>query len=131
MNVTPRLLVVDDTVDIRLMIARYLTHQGYQTTTAVDGMDALDQLRQSWPDLVLLDLSMPRMNGWETLKAIRTLPRGTSLPVIAITAHAMMADRERALASGFNGFITKPLAFDILLQMIDTLLLRSRSFPLR
>jgi CheY-like chemotaxis protein len=122
MNMPPRILIVDDNGDIRNLLDRYLSGEGYQTVMAKDGLDALHQIGQMRPDLVLLDIAMPRLDGWKSLIAIRRMSEGLSIPVIALTAHAMSTDRDRALQYGFNAFITKPLSFSTLLQTIDTLL---------
>jgi CheY-like chemotaxis protein len=125
----PRIRIVDDMPDIRLMMAQYLAHHGYQTATANDGRDALDQIGLMWPDLMLVDLWMPRLNGIETLEAIRLLPQGATLPVIAFTAHAMAAEREEALSCGFNSVITKPVELPLLRQTIQTLLHQNSLIP--
>jgi two-component system, cell cycle response regulator DivK len=116
------ILVVDDTPDVLLLMVRVLSSRGYRVVSASNGQEALEQMQQAHPDLVLLDLSMPMLNGWDTLSAIRQFAQSASLPVIAVTAHAMSGDREAVLLHGFNGYITKPLDMRLFLDTISATL---------
>jgi CheY-like chemotaxis protein len=118
----PRLLIVDDNDDIRLLIARFFINEGYQVTMADDGASALDQIALNLPDLVLLDLAMPNLSGWETLRAVRTMTPHAPLPIVAITANAENIHAREALHYGFDGFITKPFVFADVLEIVVTLL---------
>jgi two-component system cell cycle response regulator DivK len=103
------ILVVDDDPDNLDVIRRVLSFYGAQVHTAANGREGLEVLhRIESPTLILIDLSMPTVDGWEMLKAIRQDPGLTSLPVIAVTAHAMSGDKDRALGAGFDGYVAKP-----------------------
>jgi CheY-like chemotaxis protein len=116
------ILIVEDSQDIRNVLMRLLQHNGYQVAVMSNGQEAVAYIRTQLPDLVLLDLSMPLLDGWETLKAIRALPGGGHLPVIAVTAHATASDRERVFAHGFDAYVTKPLEFRSFLETVKTAL---------
>jgi CheY-like chemotaxis protein len=102
-------LVVDDEPDNLEVVAETLEFYGASVKTAKDGIDGLAVLQEFKPDLILLDLSMPKMNGWETRTRIKADSRTALIPVVALTAHAMPGDLERALAAGFNGYLIKPI----------------------
>lgn len=116
------ILIAEDSADIRAILLRLLERGGYRALAVTNGEEALARYKTDRPDLVLLDLSMPILDGWDTLTAIRALPGGASVPVIAVTAHALRGDREAALAHGFNGYVSKPLEFQSLLALIAQLL---------
>src|SRR5688500_11878569 len=113
------ILVAEDARDIRDILARLLQHNGYHVNTAANGQEALASLQNELPDIILLDLSMPDLDGWKTLDAIRALPIGRDIPIIAVTAHAMAGDRETILAYGFDAYITKPLNLRGLLDVVQ------------
>lgn len=102
-------LIVDDEPDNLEVIADTLDFFGAVGKTALNGEEGLVVLENFMPDFILLDLSMPRMNGWEMRKAVKTRPETQHIPIIALTAHAMAGDAERALEVGFDGYITKPV----------------------
>jgi CheY-like chemotaxis protein len=102
------IVMIDDQPDNLIPLTFVLTRYAATVRVAQEGEQALGMIDTAHPDLVLLDLSMPGMNGWDMLKAIRANPATASLRVIAVTAHAMQTDRERALEAGFDGFISKP-----------------------
>jgi two-component system, cell cycle response regulator DivK len=104
-------LIVDDEPDNVGVAAKVLQFHGTKVHTATNGEDGLHILENVVPTLVLLDISMPQMNGWAMLQSIREIPKFSKLPVIALTAYAMHGDKERILDAGFNGYIAKP--FDI------------------
>jgi two-component system cell cycle response regulator DivK len=101
-------LIVDDERDNLDIAAKVLKFHGAQVHTAGDGEDGLEILKQITPTFVLLDLSMPRVDGWGMLKVIRETPATRQIPVIALTAHAMEGDKQRVMNAGFNGYISKP-----------------------
>jgi len=111
---SPRLAVVEDNADNRLLL-QALLGDAYELSEYENGIDALAGLRRERPDLVLLDISLPGMDGNEILAHIRRDESLSGLPVIALTAHAMAGDRERYLAAGFNDYITKPIVDETLL----------------
>lgn len=117
-----RILIADDKATSRELLRTVLERQGYAIIEAADGEEALQKARAESPDLILLDLQMPRRTGYEVLGELRMDPRYTTLPIIAITASAMQGDRERALAAGFTSYITKPVALAQLRTQIQKLL---------
>ena len=104
-----RILVVEDSPDIRVLVRMLLEAAGHEVLTASDGREGVETAKRERPDLVLMDLSLPVMSGWEATKALKETPETASIPVVAVTAHAMHGDRERALAAGCDGFIPKPI----------------------
>jgi two-component system cell cycle response regulator DivK len=121
------ILVAEDSNDIRDMLVRLLQRSGYHVCAATNGQEALAHLHQQAPDLVLLDLSMPELDGWQTAMAIRALPGGKQVPVVAVTAHAMTGDREAILAHGFDAYVSKPLDIRAFLDVITKILQRRPS----
>jgi len=117
-----RILIADDRATSRELLRTVLERQGYAIIEAADGEEALQKARAEAPDLILLDLQMPRRTGYEVLLELRSDPRHAALPIIAITASAMQGDRERALAAGFTGYLTKPVALAQLRSQIHSLL---------
>ncbi|MFN0167820.1 MAG: response regulator [Bryobacteraceae bacterium] len=104
-----RILIVDDDPVCRDLLGESLSFMGYETRFASDGLEALELLEEETPDLILMDLAMPRLDGFGTIRRIRGDSRFVKLPVIAVTAHAMQDQREEALALGFNEYFTKPV----------------------
>lgn len=116
------ILIVEDNEMNRDMLSRRLTRRGYEVVLAVDGETGIAAARTSAPDLILMDMSLPVMDGWEAtrrMKADETLSR---IPVIALTAHAMARDRDKALEAGCDDYDTKPIELPRLLAKIETLL---------
>ena len=103
------ILVAEDSPDIRELIRMLLEAAGHRVDTAPDGRSAVAATRESAPDLILMDLSLPIVSGWEATRQIRSDPATAGIPILAVTAHAMQGDRERALAAGCDGFIAKPI----------------------
>ncbi len=101
-------LIVDDEHDNLGVAEKVLSFQGARVFTAFDGIEGLEKLQKITPTFILLDLSMPRMDGWEMVKKLREDAATRSLPIIALTAHAMDGDKQRVADAGFNGYITKP-----------------------
>ncbi len=123
MNTTaPRILLVEDNELNRDMLSRRLTLRGFAVSIAVDGVQAVSQAAAELPSLILMDISLPEMDGWEATRRIKAEAATRSIPVIALTAHAMAGDRERSLEAGCDDFDTKPVEFERLLGKINTLL---------
>jgi two-component system cell cycle response regulator len=101
-------LIVDDEPDNLSVAEKVLSFRGAKVHTATNGAEGLKVLEQIAPTFILMDLSMPRVDGWEMHRQVRENPRTTHIPVIALTAHAMEGDKERAMAAGFTGYIAKP-----------------------
>ncbi len=105
------ILLVEDTPANRALATKLLVGAGHRVLTAETAEAGVALAREQLPDLVLMDLGLPDMNGWQALTALRADERSASLRVIAFTAHAMVGDRERALAWGFDGYLSKPIEF--------------------
>jgi CheY-like chemotaxis protein len=117
-----RILIAEDKSTSRELLRTVLENQGYSVTEAADGEEALQKARKEMPDLILLDLQMPARNGYEVLRELRQDSRFTSVPIVAVTASAMHGDREKAIAAGFNGYLSKPLPLGSLRNEIQRLL---------
>jgi CheY-like chemotaxis protein len=118
----PKILLVEDNEMNRDMLSRRLEKRGYTVVIAVDGAAGVAQAKAERPDLVLMDMSLPVIDGWEATRMIRADPEIAATPIIALTAHAMSSDREKCLAAGCNDFDTKPVELPRLLGKIDELL---------
>ena len=116
-----RILLVEDNEMNRDMLSRRLARRGYEVVIAVDGEEAVSMARLGRPDIVLMDMNLPLKDGWTAAREIRTDPETATIPIIALTAHAMSDDRARALAAGCNDYETKPLDFARLLSKIGRL----------
>lgn len=117
-----RILIVEDNELNRDMLSRRLQRRGHDIQIAVDGNEGLSIARTQLPDIILLDLSLPILDGWELFRRLRYDQDTRTIPVIALTAHALLSDRERALAAGFDDYDTKPVELPRLLLKIDRLL---------
>jgi CheY-like chemotaxis protein len=104
-----RILVVEDSPDIRVLVRMLLEAAGHEVATAGDGQAGVEEARRQLPDLILMDLSLPLLSGWEATRELKSDPDTAEIPVVAVTAHAMQGDRARALAAGCDGFIPKPI----------------------
>jgi CheY-like chemotaxis protein len=120
----PTILLVEDNEMNRNMLSRRLERRGYAVIIAVDGVQALEMVRSEAPDLVLMDMSLPEMDGWEVVRRLRADGSTGHLPIIALTAHAMSGDRERALEAGCNDYDVKPVDLPRLEEKIRALLER-------
>lgn len=118
----PKLLLVEDNEDNRDMLSRRLIRKGYEVSIAVDGAEGVAKAQTERPDLILMDMSLPIMDGWEATRQVKADPRTASTPVIALTAHAMAGDREKAVAAGCDDYDTKPVDLPRLLLKIEALL---------
>jgi CheY-like chemotaxis protein len=118
----PRILLVEDNELNRDMLSRRLARNGYEVAVAVNGQDGVDMARAQAFDVILMDMSLPVIDGWEATRQIKADPRSANTPVIALTAHAMVQDKERALAAGCDDFDTKPVDLPRLLAKMQDLL---------
>lgn len=116
------ILIVEDNEMNRDMLSRRLIRRGYQVLMAVDGQEGVEMAASESPDLILLDMSLPILDGWQAARAIKDNPHTQPIPVIALTAHAMAGDREKALEAGCDEYDTKPVEFKRLLGKIEELL---------
>jgi CheY-like chemotaxis protein len=117
-----KVLLVEDNEMNRDMLSRRLIKRGYTVVMAIDGQQGIDMAVSEKPDIILLDMSLPVVDGWEAAKQIKANPLSASAPLIALTAHAMAADRERAMSAGCDDFDTKPVELPRLLGKMETLL---------
>ncbi|MDQ3558742.1 MAG: response regulator [Pseudomonadota bacterium] len=117
-----KILLVEDNEMNRDMLSRRLTRQGYEVVLAQDGARGVAMATEERPDLVLMDMSLPVLDGWEATRRLKSDPATRVIPVIALTAHAMAADKEKALAAGCDDYDTKPIELPRLLEKITQLL---------
>lgn len=118
----PKILIVEDNEMNRDMLSRRLERRGYAVVIAVDGSVGVQMTRSESPDLILMDMSLPVMDGWEASRAIKADPALAKIPIIALTAHAMTSDRDKALQAGCNDYDTKPVDLPRLLGKIEALI---------
>ncbi len=125
----PRILLIEDLDANQDLISRYLSLFDYEVVATSDGQAGLTKARleRSKFDLILLDMNLPQMDGWEVARQLKSDESTRSLPVVAVTAHAMVGDRERALSAGCDEYVTKPLDFTNLLEKIESLLCKELS----
>lgn len=118
----PRILLVEDNEMNRDMLSRRLQRKGYDVAMAVDGRQGVEMARAGGYDLILMDMSLPEIDGWEATRQLRAAPETKVVPIIGLTAHAMAGDREKALEAGCNDYDTKPVELPRLLGKIEALL---------
>jgi two-component system, cell cycle response regulator DivK len=116
------IVIVDDNAVSRELIREVLDSPGYSILEASDGRNGIELIQRNSPDLVLLDIQLPGLDGYSVVRQLRENPRFTNLKVVAVTAFAMQGDRERALAAGFDGYITKPINTYLLEEQVQELL---------
>src|SRR5688500_2923399 len=121
-----KILLVEDNEMNRDMLSRRLERKGYQVVLAVDGEGGVEMAASEAPDLVLMDMSLPVLDGWEATRRLKAAPATRHIPVIALTAHAMSSDRDRALQAGCDEYDTKPIELPRLLGKIEALLQGAR-----
>lgn len=114
-----KILLVEDNEMNRDMLSRRLARRGYDVVVAVDGQEAVDLARSATPDLILMDMSLPVLDGWEATRRIKAAAETAGIPVIALTAHAMSGDREKALEAGCDDYDSKPIDLTRLLGKIE------------
>jgi CheY-like chemotaxis protein len=118
----PKILYVEDNEDNVYMLARRLKRHGFDVVVAADGERGVAMAQSEHPDLILMDLNMPVLDGWEATRRLKGAPETAEIPVIALSAHAMTGDRERALDAGCDDYDTKPVRIDSLMTKIRALL---------
>lgn len=119
------ILLVEDNEMNRDMLSRRLQRRGFTVICAVDGVEGVEQARSQRPDLILMDISLPGMDGWTATRQIKATPATAAIPIIALTAHAMPGDREQSLGAGCDDYDTKPVDVTRLLGKIEMLLRRT------
>lgn len=117
-----KILVIEDNETNRDMLSRRLARKGYEVLIAVDGAEGVAMAQTQAPDLILMDMSLPVLDGWEATRRLKAAAGTRAIPVIALTAHAMAGDREKALNAGCDEYETKPVEFQRLLSKIEALL---------
>jgi len=117
----PKILLVEDNEMNRDMLSRRLERKGYQVVLALDGQSGVEMVLKELPDLVLMDMSLPILDGWEATRRLKADPISKRIPVIALTAHAMSGDREKALEAGCDDYDTKPIELPRLLEKMEAL----------
>lgn len=123
----PRILLIEDNEDSRDALTRRLERRGFHVVTACDGEQGVEKARSESPDLLLMDMNMPVLDGWQAARLIKADKETQHLPIIGLTAHAMSGDREKVLAAGCVDYHTKPVDFPQLLQQIETVLKASQT----
>jgi CheY-like chemotaxis protein len=118
----PRILLVEDNEMSRDMLSRRLARRGYEVALAVDGEEGIAVARSERPDLILMDMNLPVLDGWEATRRIKAMPETGGIPVIALTSHAMTGDREKSLQAGCDEYETKPVDLERLLGKMEALL---------
>ena len=118
----PKILLVEDQEMNRDMLSRRLKKRGYEVAIAVDGAEGLEKARSEGPELILMDMSLPVIDGWEATRQLKADEATRGIPVVALTAHAMSTDREKALEAGCDAYETKPVELPRLLETIEKLL---------
>jgi CheY-like chemotaxis protein len=121
-----KILLVEDNEMNRDMLARRLQRRGFEVVVAVDGLEGIALADSEAPDTILMDMSLPELDGWEATRRLKSAPSTRSIPVIALTAHAMSGDRDRALAAGCDDYETKPIDLARLVAKIEALYARGR-----
>jgi two-component system, cell cycle response regulator DivK len=120
-----KILLVEDNELNRDMLSRRLVRNGFEVIIAIDGEQGLSMAQSQRPDLILMDMSLPALDGWEATRRVRTDEATSAIPIIALTAHAMSGDREKAIEAGCDDYDTKPIEMARLLGKINALLARS------
>jgi two-component system cell cycle response regulator DivK len=123
---TATILYVEDNYDNRMLIRRVLEAEGYRVIEAEDGVQGIERLQSQTPDLVLMDINLPEIDGYEVTKRFKQLPSMDKVPVIAVTANVMKGDREKTLAAGCDGYIPKPIDIDALPDQIARFLRKKK-----
>lgn len=122
-----KILLVEDNEANRDMLSRRLTRKGYDVVMAEDGQQAVDMAAAERPDVILMDMSLPVIDGWEATRQVKAQEGTRAIPVIALTAHAMAGDRERALEAGCDDYDTKPIELPRLIEKIAAVIARRQS----
>src|SRR6202790_4885748 len=125
-ELTMKILLVEDNEMNRDMLSRRLLRKGFEVVMAVDGGQAVSMAESEHPDLILMDMSLPVIDGWEATRRVKAAEATAHIPIIALTAHAMSGDREKALEAGWHAYDSEPIEMPRLLEKIDALLVRTR-----
>ena len=125
----PRILLVEDNEMNRDMLSRRLARKEYEVLVAVDGKEGVEMAGSVAPDLILMDMSLPVMDGWEATRQLKASPETKDIPIIALTAHAMSGDREKAIEAGCDDYDTKPIELPRLLAKMEALLGEKKAAP--
>ncbi|HTT65745.1 MAG TPA: response regulator [Bryobacteraceae bacterium] len=123
----PKILVVEDNESSRDMLARRLSRRGYQVIAAGDGKRGIAMAHEQSPDLIVMDMSLPELDGWEATHRLKADPATRAIPIIALTAHAMASDRKKALDAGCDDYYTKPVDFESLVRSLEAFLAARKS----
>jgi CheY-like chemotaxis protein len=124
----PKILLVEDNEMNRDMLSRRLQRRGFEVVIAIDGQSGIEKAKSESPDLILMDMSLPMIDGWEATRTLKSAAETKHIPVIALTAHAMSTDRDKALEAGCDDYDTKPIEFTRLLDKMESLM-RSGEAP--
>jgi two-component system cell cycle response regulator DivK len=127
---SPKILVIEDNEWSRDMLARRLSRRGYQVIAAADGKRGMAMAQSQSPDLILMDMSLPEMDGWEATRRLKADPATRAIPIVALTAHAMATDRKKAMDAGCDDYHTKPVDFEGLVRSLEAFL-EARNLPAR
>jgi two-component system, cell cycle response regulator DivK len=125
----PRVLLVEDNEMNRDMLSRRLQRRGFDVLIAIDGQSGIAKAQAELPDLILMDMSLPVIDGWEATRTLKSAAETRHIPVIALTAHAMSTDRDKALEAGCDDYDTKPIEFARLLEKMEGLMRRDETSP--
>lgn len=123
-----KILYIEDNEDNVYMLTQRLTRHGFEVSIASDGAQGIEIALRERPDLILMDLGLPSLDGWTATRQLKQMPETRDIPILALSAHTMPGDREKALAAGCDDYDAKPIAFERVLEKIDVLI-RRRSFP--
>ena len=126
-TMTARILYVEDNDDNIYLLTRRLSRNGYDVLVARDGQSAIDMALAEAPDLILMDLNLPVIDGWEVTRRLKAMTEMKDIPIVALTSHAMAGDREKALAAGCDDYDTKPVDFSRLQEKMTVLMTRQES----
>jgi len=126
----PKILVIEDNEWSRDMLARRLSRRGYQVISAADGKRGIALAHDQSPDLIVMDMSLPEIDGWEATRRLKADPATRAIPIVALTAHAMASDRKKAMDAGCDDYHTKPVDFESLMRSLEAFLeARRRPLP--
>ena len=117
-----RILYIEDNPENRMLMRRVLMSEGYEMEEAVDGQSGMEKAAERPPDLILMDINLPEIDGYEVTARLKQLPNMQGVPIIAVTANVMKGDREKTLAAGCDGYIQKPIDIDLLPSQIESFL---------
>jgi CheY-like chemotaxis protein len=125
--VKPRVLIVEDNVDNFELVRYLLVRAGYEVISAANGREGVDMVRANPPDLILMDLSLPELDGWDATRILKSDPATHDIPILALTAHTLPHERKRALDAGIDGYISKPIKVASFDKLVATLVRQARA----